>query len=447
MVPFVRTLSEARQVTKLLAENGLERGVERPARHHDVRAADQRAARRAVPRALRRHLDRLQRHDAAHARRRSRLGDRRASFDERDDAVKALLSIAIAACRKHGKYIGICGQGPSDHPDFARWLVEQGIDSISLNPDTVVETWLMLRRGNRRQSTWARSANGLLRVGPYGRDDRDLGPALLSRFEGLQLDSVTMPFVLERTAARGVVTRIDAIAADERRGRSFSARSSTRDRAVVKQAKASSSTSSRLPRPARGGAAVSSGACRRAGQQARRPTPPTRRVSTPPISRWRTTRRRNARLSQRGRGPDRRVSHRQDAHFAVYRVAVRHLLRQLPAHGEELESERPPPVRPSRQAAWPHDPPGTPAADTQRAPTRKPLRLARNRCSTRCAPRTPCSSGMAYPTSTSPSAVLETVAVDTATTQSIDIVHVGFLHASVVGSGACAALRPSVRSQ
>jgi pyruvate,water dikinase len=65
-------------------------------------------------------------------------------FDERDEAVKALLKMAIDACRKHGKYIGICGQGPSDHPDFARWLLEQKIESISLNPDTVVETWLFL---------------------------------------------------------------------------------------------------------------------------------------------------------------------------------------------------------------------------------------------------------------------------------------------------------------
>ena len=65
-------------------------------------------------------------------------------FDERDDAVKALLSMAIQACRKQGKYIGICGQGPSDHADFARWLVDQGIESISLNPDSVIETWLFL---------------------------------------------------------------------------------------------------------------------------------------------------------------------------------------------------------------------------------------------------------------------------------------------------------------
>jgi pyruvate, water dikinase len=65
-------------------------------------------------------------------------------FDERDPAVKALLSLAIGACRARGKYIGICGQGPSDHADFAEWLMEQGIESISLNPDTVVETWQRL---------------------------------------------------------------------------------------------------------------------------------------------------------------------------------------------------------------------------------------------------------------------------------------------------------------
>lgn len=65
-------------------------------------------------------------------------------FDERNEAVKALLAMAIQAARKAGKYVGICGQGPSDHPDFAAWLVEQGIDSVSLNPDTVVDTWLYL---------------------------------------------------------------------------------------------------------------------------------------------------------------------------------------------------------------------------------------------------------------------------------------------------------------
>jgi pyruvate,water dikinase len=66
------------------------------------------------------------------------------TFDERDAAVKTLLEMAIAACRRKGKYVGICGQGPSDHPDLARWLMEQGIESLSLNPDTVVSTWLSL---------------------------------------------------------------------------------------------------------------------------------------------------------------------------------------------------------------------------------------------------------------------------------------------------------------
>jgi pyruvate,water dikinase len=65
-------------------------------------------------------------------------------FDERDPAVKKILEMAIHACRDAGKYIGICGQGPSDHPELARWLVDQGISSISLNPDTVLETWLFL---------------------------------------------------------------------------------------------------------------------------------------------------------------------------------------------------------------------------------------------------------------------------------------------------------------
>jgi len=62
-------------------------------------------------------------------------------FDERDPAVKVLLERAISACRRQGKYVGICGQGPSDHPDLAEWLMEQGISSISLNPDTVIDTW------------------------------------------------------------------------------------------------------------------------------------------------------------------------------------------------------------------------------------------------------------------------------------------------------------------
>src|SRR5690606_23734753 len=67
-------------------------------------------------------------------------------FDERDPAVKKLLSMAIQTARAKGKYVGICGQGPSDHPDLAQWLMEQGIESVSLNPDTVVDTWLRLAK-------------------------------------------------------------------------------------------------------------------------------------------------------------------------------------------------------------------------------------------------------------------------------------------------------------
>jgi pyruvate,water dikinase len=70
-----------------------------------------------------------------------------AAFDERDPAVKSLISAAIKACKARGKYVGICGQGPSDHPDLAKWLLDQGIDSISLNPDTVVDTWIKLGGG------------------------------------------------------------------------------------------------------------------------------------------------------------------------------------------------------------------------------------------------------------------------------------------------------------
>jgi pyruvate,water dikinase len=67
-------------------------------------------------------------------------------FDERNPAVKKLLSMAISTAKKKGKYIGICGQGPSDHPDLAEWLMDQGIESLSLNPDTVVDTWLKLAK-------------------------------------------------------------------------------------------------------------------------------------------------------------------------------------------------------------------------------------------------------------------------------------------------------------
>jgi pyruvate,water dikinase len=144
MVPFVRTVKEAEQVTTLLAENGLKRGenglkiimmCELPT---NALLAEQYLE----------YFDGMS--IGSNDMTQLTLGLDRDSaiiaklFDERDEAVKALLKMAIDACRKHGKYIGICGQGPSDHPDFARWLLEQKIESISLNPDTVVETWLFL---------------------------------------------------------------------------------------------------------------------------------------------------------------------------------------------------------------------------------------------------------------------------------------------------------------
>ncbi len=144
MVPFVRTVSEARQVTELLAANGLKRG------EHDLKIVMM----CELPTNALLADQYLQYFDGmsigSNDMTQLTLGLDRDSaiiakhFDERDEAVKALLAMAIKACRKANKYIGICGQGPSDHPDFARWLLEQGIDSISLNPDTVVETWLFL---------------------------------------------------------------------------------------------------------------------------------------------------------------------------------------------------------------------------------------------------------------------------------------------------------------
>ncbi len=144
MVPFVRTTTEAAQVTELLARNGLARGThglklimmcELPT---NALLAD-------------RYLDFFDGMSiGSNDMTQLALGLDRDSaviaklFDERDDAVKALLGMAIDACKSRGKYVGICGQGPSDHPELARWLVDKGIDSISLNPDTVVETWMYL---------------------------------------------------------------------------------------------------------------------------------------------------------------------------------------------------------------------------------------------------------------------------------------------------------------
>jgi pyruvate,water dikinase len=147
MVPFVRTVAEARQVVELLAQNGLERG----------RAGLKLIMMCELPTNALLARDFLEHFDGmsigSNDMTQLTLGLDRDSgviahlFDERDPAVKALLAMAIRACKESGKYIGICGQGPSDHPDLARWLVGQGIDSLSLNPDAVVETWLYLAHG------------------------------------------------------------------------------------------------------------------------------------------------------------------------------------------------------------------------------------------------------------------------------------------------------------
>ena len=147
MIPFVRTLGEGRKVIEVLAKNGLKQRRERPQDHHDVRGAVERPARRRIPRHLRRLLDRLERPDAADARPRPRFRHRRAACST--SAIRRSRSCCRWRSRPRrakGKYIGICGQGPSDHPDLAEWLMEQGIESVSLNPDTVVDTWLRLAK-------------------------------------------------------------------------------------------------------------------------------------------------------------------------------------------------------------------------------------------------------------------------------------------------------------
>jgi pyruvate, water dikinase len=144
MVPFVRSVAEAREVTQLLAANGLGRG-----------SADLKLIMMCeLPTNALLADEYLEYFDGmsigSNDMTQLTLGIDRDSatvaryFDERDAAVRKLLSMTISACRAKGKYVGICGQGPSDHPDLARWLLDQGIESMSLNPDTVVETWLFL---------------------------------------------------------------------------------------------------------------------------------------------------------------------------------------------------------------------------------------------------------------------------------------------------------------
>ena len=144
MVPFVRTLEEAAAVIELLKQNGLERGQN----GLEVIMMCELPSNAVLADEFLEYFDGFS--IGSNDLTQLTLGLDRDSgiiaeaFDERNPAVKFLLSRAIAACNKAGKYIGICGQGPSDHPDLAFWLMEQGIDSISLNPDTVLETWFFL---------------------------------------------------------------------------------------------------------------------------------------------------------------------------------------------------------------------------------------------------------------------------------------------------------------
>jgi pyruvate, water dikinase len=144
MVPFVRTVGEGKQVIGLLAQHGLERGRN----GLKIVMMCELPSNAVLADAFLEIFDGFS--IGSNDLTQLTLGlDRDSglvaeSFDERDAAVKVLLEMAIRACRKQGKYVGICGQGPSDHPDLARWLMEQGIESMSLNPDTVVSTWMSL---------------------------------------------------------------------------------------------------------------------------------------------------------------------------------------------------------------------------------------------------------------------------------------------------------------
>ena len=144
MIPFVRTVGEAESVVRLLAEHGLRRGEN----GLEVIMMCELPSNAVLADAFLDHFDGFS--IGSNDLTQLTLGLDRDSglvaalFDERDPAVKSLISTAIRACKARGKYVGICGQGPSDHPDLAEWLLDQGIDSISLNPDTVVDTWIKL---------------------------------------------------------------------------------------------------------------------------------------------------------------------------------------------------------------------------------------------------------------------------------------------------------------
>jgi pyruvate,water dikinase len=152
MVPFVRTVKQAERVKAMLAERGLKRAAEGGTDGLRLIMMCEVPSNAILAEQFLEHFDGMSigSNDLTQLTlgldRDSGLEQLAHDFDERDPAVKALISRAIAACRATGKYVGICGQGPSDHPDFADWLAQEGIVSISLNPDTVIETWLRLAK-------------------------------------------------------------------------------------------------------------------------------------------------------------------------------------------------------------------------------------------------------------------------------------------------------------
>jgi pyruvate,water dikinase len=150
MVPFVRTVGQAERVVNLLAKYGLKRGV------HGLRLIMmcEVPSNAILAEQFLEHFDGFS--IGSNDLTQLTLGLDRDSgmellaidFDERDPAVRFMLSRAIAECKRQNKYVGICGQGPSDHPDFAKWLADEGIESISLNPDSVIDTWKALAKAD-----------------------------------------------------------------------------------------------------------------------------------------------------------------------------------------------------------------------------------------------------------------------------------------------------------
>jgi pyruvate,water dikinase len=158
MIPFVRTVTEAEGVIALLARNGLRRGEN----GLQVIMMCELPSNAVIADAFLDHFDGFS--IGSNDMTQLTLGLDRdsalvaATFDERDPAVKFMLSAAIKACKARGKYVGICGQGPSDYPDLADWLLDQGIDTMSLNPDTVVQTWTRL--GQKQLDDQAAASSG-----------------------------------------------------------------------------------------------------------------------------------------------------------------------------------------------------------------------------------------------------------------------------------------------